>query len=116
MKKKNVIYLTNEELLELDGKCSSGVQKIINNIKHRAKIADTIIERIKQSDEDVVPQAITHCVICGDSVHKFNKTNGNTKYIKRLAGYYGGKDEQGKPILICEDCFNDYIKNAIMNK
>jgi len=115
MKKRNVVYLTNEELLELDGKCSSGVQKIIDNIKRRMQKAEEIVDSIKKSGEEISPQAITHCVICGNSVHKFNKTYGNTKYIKRLAGYFAGKDEHGKPILICEECYNKYL-NDLLNQ
>lgn len=107
MKRKIKVYLTTDELLELDGLCSSGVQKIINKYKKMSEAAAELMNHIKE--DEIREQAITHCVLCRESVKNY-KRKGNVVF--RLSGYYlGMKDD--KPILVCSKCVNDFFSDIV---
>lgn len=102
------INISKEDLFLLDGICSPKLQKVIDKIKDEPVRAKRVIS--KMSPDEVKKQAITHCVICYDSVKNLRNHNG-ANVIKRLSGYFCGRDENNRPILVCEECYNKYINN-----
>jgi len=106
-----VVSLTREELLLLDNKCSDGVQEVINDVKTEHERFNEIENYINNANLE--EQDITHCVVCKDSINKLASHKKNKNLKRKIRGYFLGRDEHSKSILICKDCYKNYVQTKL---